>query len=152
VWREDATNLDESRLRAAIRARVVPELERLRPGASIRAGRAAKVMRGAARVVEARAGQLVESGGRGGAQLTWARREMRAEPDVVLGEMIRAAARVLLDGCGADRLTSRGLAPVIRAMKDPEQRPREFRLGGLEVRVTSRVVTIGKASGNKQGQ
>jgi tRNA(Ile)-lysidine synthase len=56
-WSHDATNDDpggqDAPLRAAIRARVLPVLEGLRPGASIRASRAAEAVGQAVRVVEA---------------------------------------------------------------------------------------------------
>lgn len=55
-WARDATNADpgttDSPLRAALRARVLPVLEDLRPGAATRAARAADAIREASRVVE----------------------------------------------------------------------------------------------------
>lgn len=55
-WAHDATNEDpgtaDAPLRAALRARVLPVLEELRPGAAARAARAADAIREAARVVE----------------------------------------------------------------------------------------------------
>ena len=57
VWAEDATNADtgtaDAPLRAALRARVLPVLEELRPGASRRAARAGEAIGQTVRVVEA---------------------------------------------------------------------------------------------------
>lgn len=139
VWREDATNLDESRLRAAIRARVVPELERIRPGAAVRAGRAAGVVRGAAKVVSARAAGLLTD------EMVWSRAELRREPEVVLGELLRLAAGRL--GGGHDRLSSAALFRVARAIRDRGTEPREFQVGVLAVEVTARRVMVKKAQG-----
>ena len=57
LWAQDATNIDsgdpDAPLRAALRARVLPVLEALRPGASVRAARAGEAIGQAVRVVEA---------------------------------------------------------------------------------------------------
>lgn len=59
-WAEDATNLDtgatDAPLRAALRARVLPALESVRPGAAKRAARAGEAVAQAVRVVEGAAG------------------------------------------------------------------------------------------------
>lgn len=51
-WREDPTNADESSPRVALRTRVIPELERLRPGAARRAAALAELIRAAGRRFE----------------------------------------------------------------------------------------------------
>ncbi len=55
-WAEDATNMDpggaDAPLRAALRERVLPALEELRPGAALRAARGAEAVGEAVRVVE----------------------------------------------------------------------------------------------------
>jgi tRNA(Ile)-lysidine synthase len=55
-WVEDETNVDpggaDAPLRAALRERVLPELEALRPGAALRAARGAEAVGEAVRVVE----------------------------------------------------------------------------------------------------
>jgi tRNA(Ile)-lysidine synthase len=145
-WREDATNLDESRLRAAVRARIVPELEQMRPGAAGRAVRAAALVRGAAKVVSNQARRLVDAAERSEG-LSWRRGELRAVPEVVLGELVRVAHREVAGGTSADRLGSRGLRPIARAIRDRGTEPREFAMGGVIVEVTARSVRIRKALG-----
>ncbi len=139
-WREDATNRDESRLRAAIRARVLPELERLRPGAAKRAGRAAGVVRGAARVMAKRAAELMDRDA-----MAWTRAELQREPEVVLGELVRAAAKRL--GGGRDRLSTSVLRRIARAVRDRGTEPRRFSAGGVVVDVTARTVKIWRSDG-----
>lgn len=55
-WVDDETNVDpggsDAPLRAALRARVLPELEALRPGAALRAARGAEAVGDAVRVVD----------------------------------------------------------------------------------------------------
>lgn len=140
-WREDATNTDQSRLRAAIRARVVPELERLRPGAAERASRAARVSRGAARVVSDSARAVISTTEVGGG-LSWTRVALRDVPAVVLGEVIRCGARRLMGGRGADRMGATTLERVVVAIKDRGTEPRRFVVGKVEVEVTARRVSI----------
>jgi len=121
---------------------VVPELERLRPGAAVRAGRAAVVVRGAAMVVAGRAAELLS-----GERTTWPRAELRGEPEVVLGEVVRQAAVRVVGGRGRDRMSSSVLSRIARAVRDRETDPRKFRAGGLEVEVTARAVTIRRIHG-----
>ncbi|MBX3378138.1 MAG: tRNA lysidine(34) synthetase TilS [Phycisphaeraceae bacterium] len=143
VWREDATNADESRLRAVIRARVVPELERIRPGAAKRAARGASLWRGAAKEVQRQAAIVMERAKVGDTELVWERSELRAYPEVVVGELVRLAGLRLLGRRGRDRMTARVVGRVARAIGDRVTQPREFRLGGLMVVVSARRVVIG---------
>jgi tRNA(Ile)-lysidine synthase len=140
-WREDATNLDQSRLRAAIRYRVVPELERLRPGAAKRAGSSAALVRGAAGEVRKRARDLMN------ADLCWTRAALRKQSEVVLGELIKASARRLRGSRGDDRLSAAAVGRVARAIRDRSTEPREFDIAGVGVTVTARSVTMEKSRG-----
>lgn len=146
-WREDATNTDQSRLRAAVRLQVIPVIKSIRPRAASRACAMARLMHDVERLV------------RGGAARLWARREseaatgsarwnrpaLRRVSAAVLGELVRGSARQL-DGpsARADRLGQSALGPVVRAIKDDSTEPRRFTIGGIEVDVTSRTVTIRK--------
>lgn len=158
VWREDTTNADTRLLRNALRRDVLPVLERLRPGASVRAARGAELLRGAAEVVRAEAvdvwgrGDQAVPGGKGSGEnqagRVWGRAELRHEPEIVLGEWLRLAAGVLAPAdraersYGLDRLSRRAVAPVIRAIRDGCTDPREFRVGQLRVSVSARRVRV----------
>lgn len=141
TWREDATNLDESRLRAAIRHRIVPELERLRPGAAKRAARSAELLRGAAKLVRTRVKELLASAGAG--EYNWKRSDLRREPAVILGDLIKLAASKLTSTRGQDQMSSSAVSKVVRAIRDSSTEPRTFHLGGAVINITARSVTIG---------
>lgn len=140
TWREDATNTDESKLRAAIRHRIIPELERLRPGASVRASQTASLLRGAAALISARVAGLLPVDGK----FTWNRASLRTEPGVVLGDLIKLAASSITSGIGQDRLSRAAVGRIVRAIKDAITDPREFTVGGVRITVTSKAVTIGE--------
>lgn len=150
-WREDRTNEDEGRLRAAVRRRVGPVLEEIRPGTALRVSRSAALVREAAGLVRRRALRLVEAGGSagagpgpagGGRMLRWARGTLARQPAVVVGEALRLGAGRLRAGRGLDRLTRAAVDPVVRAVRDGSTEPREFRWASVRVRVTAREVTM----------
>ena len=146
-WREDATNADTSRLRSAIRHRILPVLEELRPGASLRAGRTAKLLGEASDLVQNEASRLLEHASEleGGA-LELERRSLRGQPDVVLGAVLRRAAFRVRDATGQDKLGGAVLDPIIEAITGDSADPRTFIAGGVEVRVAARAVTIRRCS------
>ncbi len=141
TWREDATNKDESKLRAAIRHRIIPELERLRPGAAVRATRSASLIRGAAALISARVTTLLPTDGK----FTWKRSVLRSEPTVILGDLIKRAATTITAGSGRDRFSAAVVGRIVRAIKDDTTDPREFTVGGVKITVTSKAVTIGES-------
>lgn len=121
-WAFDATNEDigfaEAPLRAALRARVLPVLEELRPGAATRAARAAEAIREAARVVEnsAQAQWSAVVSARDGS-LEFDRTAFAACPPAVREGLLRQAL-VHFGGHGHDRLsaaTARSLSSWIVA-------------------------------------
>ncbi|MGP1345206.1 MAG: tRNA lysidine(34) synthetase TilS [Phycisphaerales bacterium] len=149
----DATNADVRRARGAVRALVVPELERVRPGVALRAGRTARVLRDASAVMEDRARSVLavalerdadgEGGGDGTVRL--GRGVLAAERGgvvgcalrVLMGEMVGASGR------GRDGWTARSVGAVVRAVRDGSTEPRRFAMrGGVEVVVRARVVEL----------
>jgi tRNA(Ile)-lysidine synthase len=148
VWREDASNADVSLLRNALRARVLPVLEELRPGAAQRAARSGELLRAASRALRSRAERLCDAAEwpehSGQRVLVWNRAVLRRVDPVVLGEMLRVAARRLGGGdTGLDRLSRRGVAAVVRAVCDDSTDPRRLHAGPLAVHVTARAVRVG---------
>lgn len=136
-WHEDATNADATRLRSALRQRVMPVLAELRPEAPRRAAQAADLMRQASRLIDAQTEQVF------GSTYEWARESLRREPPIVIGRgLIRAAAR-WLDGRSRDRMNSRVVRAAVRAVIDRSTEPRRFEWpGGINLTVTARAVSM----------
>jgi len=152
-WQVDATNADTSRLRAALRHRVLPVLKELRPDLGIRAAATARQADSAARVIRRSAQARLRAGAAATSepQWSWPRPELRAEQPAILSEMVRLARHRTGGGQGADRLTRRMLEAIARAIADDSTEPRTFVIGGesfgaLEVRVTARHVRFAIAS------
>jgi len=141
AWREDATNADEDRTRAAIRARVLPELKRLAPGVERRIGRAGAVLRDAGDLLEREARALEASGRTSDRTWRWARADLACAPESVVGEMLRAIG-TRGGRLGADRLGQASIRPVVRAIRECRDRGAEFRLGRARARITGARVEI----------
>lgn len=147
TWREDATNGDAARLRAALRLRVIPELERLRPGASLRAARGTRLVAEAAALVRQRARRLVRAGRPSGGTLTWDRQRLRCQPAIVLGEWLRMAGSSLQRGQGRDRMPASALRRIVLSVRDREGGLRRFVLSGVEVIVSRDQVRVCRRDG-----
>lgn len=144
-WREDATNADTGLLRNALRHEVLPVLERLRPGAAVRAARSGRAVRAAARALEAAAGQLRDAANvaADAREWSWPRNRLRRQPAALLFELLRSLERdALPKDTGADRLSRRALAPLVRAILDDSTEPRRFSAGRMSVHVTGRAVRV----------
>lgn len=137
AWREDVTNLDTSRLRAAIRHDILPRLLKLRPAAAKRIGVAAGLQGEAAKLIAAGAAALDPAAGR------WPRTVLRAASAVVVGELLRAAVRGAgTRSRGMDRVGASQIGAVVRCVRSMGTQPREFRVGARVLLVTAREVTI----------
>jgi tRNA(Ile)-lysidine synthase len=137
AWREDLTNRDTSRLRAAVRHEVVPTLKSLRPGLVRRVGDSAALMLDAAEVIEQRAAELVGEARREADAMDWPRESLRRQPRAVLGQTVRLAAARLAGDQGADALGSASLAPLLRAIGDGGTNPRTFELSRIRAEVSA---------------
>ncbi len=141
AWREDQTNLDTTRFRAALRHGAIAEIGRLAPRGSRHASRTATLMRQAAVLVQRRARRVFSD------SASWPRKQCAGEAPVVIGEGLRCAAARLLAGSGADRISARLIDPAVRAIRDKGTDPRRFDWPlGLTLTVTARDVTLSKAS------
>lgn len=144
-WREDATNADESRTRAAVRAGAAARLRELNPRVGIKAAEAAELLAGAAELVSSRAEVVLARAARDpDGRIEWLRAVLSAEPAIVVGEALRLAHRELSGGAAADRLRARSLTQAARAVIGEPSRPRLYRLGKLCVEVTSRLVVVSR--------
>lgn len=137
AWREDATNTDVSRLRAAMRHRVVPVLKEIRPHAAARAASAARLTRDAARVIDRVVAECVDTGHVRGSTggMCVSRHGATRHGELVVGGVVRRLFLQVIGGAGYDALTSRALAPIVRAAMDNDPDKRDFRVGGAMVRV-----------------
>ncbi len=148
TWREDATNTDLSRLRAAIRHGIAPELERLRPGVAARAAQTAGLMRDVASLLESGSKRLLaaseplRNADGDPVGFLWPRETLRAEHPILIGSMLKAAASRLRARKGKDQLGSASLRPATRAIRSRSPAPRRFQWSGILVCVTSRTVEI----------
>lgn len=145
TWREDATNADESRVRARLRRRVLPELRGIRRDAAVRAARSVELVRAAAELVEARAARLVQGAEANAGRVSWPRGAMGGEPVVVIGAALRSAVRRVAGGRGMDRAGRSAAERAARAVLDGVGGRREFRVGAGRVWVKSDVVVVERA-------
>lgn len=137
-WREDATNADSGRFRAALRHDIIPRLVALRPAAPRHAATTAELCRDAARLIDARVEGIF------GTASSWERAALRDQSAIVVGAGLRRAAVRLRAGEGADALTSRVVGPAVRAVRDRSTEPRSFDWpGGLRLLVTAARVEFG---------
>lgn len=136
-WREDATNADESRLRAALRSRVIPLLREIRPASPRRAADTAELLRDAAAMIDARVREVF------GDDSSWPRDRLRVVPILVLGAGLRRAALRCAGSVGADRLPARLARDAARAIRDTNTDPREFHWPrGVTLHVTAHRVEM----------
>tara|TARA_R110000782_G_scaffold20398_3_gene55092 strand:+ start:20737 stop:21870 length:1134 start_codon:yes stop_codon:yes gene_type:complete len=152
AWKEDASNRDESFLRNAIRARVIPEIKAIRPDAAERAAVTAEVCTMAADAIEREARLALNAATRevGGRALLLGRKELAATPLAVRCETLRI---VLRDhgGSGMDRAGWKVLGPAARAIGDGRTEPRSFRVGSIVLQVTAHEVRVASAKTEKTG-
>ncbi|GJM18782.1 MAG: hypothetical protein DHS20C14_09950 [Phycisphaeraceae bacterium] len=145
VWREDATNDDTMRLRAAIRATVAPELRRLAPGLAGRLARTSELLSGAEDVVRERAAALTGQGDEGRGRWAWARAALASEPGVVVGCTLRGA--LVQAGVGADDAAGARIEPIVRAIREGVDDIATFGFGNARVTVSGAHIEIYAESG-----
>ncbi len=135
VWREDQTNADQTRLRAAIRHQILPAIEKIAPKAGKRASRIAQRQAEVQELVREQARELWSSGEPRGDGRSWARARLRKSPAAVVGELLAMGQRELV-GRRGDRVLERTLAPVVKAVRSSSGEPRKFDLAGLVVDIS----------------
>jgi tRNA(Ile)-lysidine synthase len=143
-WREDATNRDMTRLRAALRARIIPELKLLAPRVTERARTSAELLGDASELVSGLAGALLAKATASSDAYSWPRALLRGEPPLVIGTTLRLAAAKLTQDAGLDRLAWRLVRPVVNAILDGSTDPRRFAWRGVEIFVSAHLVDVGR--------
>lgn len=149
AWREDASNADTSRLRAALRARVVPVLRELSPTLAARAGATRELLADAAGLVRDRAIKLGAEGRAGSRGVEWERSALAGERAIVVGEVLRRALAAVCGGVGADRRPARSVLRIAAVIRGDVNNRKAFRVGGAEIVVTGTRVVV-RACGRDQ--
>ena len=126
AWREDPGNANEDRPRGRLRHRILPELNRLAPGAAVRASRTARRVRGAAAALRREASVLLPGAG------PWGRSSLRAAARETLAEALRRR----FPGAGGDQVDR-----CVQAIRRRDTRQRRCRLGERELVIG--VATVG---------
>lgn len=154
-WMEDASNADTSRLRAALRHRVLPVLEEISPGAAARVARSARALEREHEAAQWAAGRVIEGAvgedETGASVVRLARARVRELPAGVVSTSLVLACRVVSGRRGADRLGWRVVESATRAARDRSTQPRVMGLGACEMVVTAREIVV-RARGAKANE
>lgn len=145
TWATDATNADTTRLRARIRADIMPTLREISPDIHRRALHTSALVRDAADLADERATALLSDATLHEDSIVFSRSILRREPRLVIGLCLRLGASYTRSAAGirrADRLSSRHLSPAIRAIQSPTTDPKHFTLASIEVHVTAKQVHV----------
>lgn len=151
VWAEDRTNADTSRVRAALRAKVIPALLEIAPDASRRANTLAGVQRSAHAAIASWARRLecearIEAGDPSATHFD--RVTLRGAPPAVLGEFLVLMHHSERGGDRRDRIGNRALGACIRGIRSVSGESKAFDLGGMRVSLTGgRVIFSGSRAG-----
>ncbi|MFZ2873412.1 MAG: tRNA lysidine(34) synthetase TilS [Phycisphaerales bacterium] len=142
TWREDASNADTTRLRAAIRSRVAPILKELGPTLVLRAGITCELLADAAGLIGDRAEELGQRARAGPRCVEWSRSDLAAERAIVVGEVLRRAIASVCEGRGADRGSARSLFRVAALIRGEVHNRKTFAFAGAEIVVTGTRVLV----------
>jgi len=142
TWAVDRTNADLTRLRAALRADVLPRLRALSPQLHLRVGAASELLAETEALARPLRAALLARADRRDGELAWRRTDLREEPAVIVGAVLRAAAAELVGDRGQDRLGARVVRTAVRAVLDAETHPRRFAWPGIDLLVDAHAVTL----------
>ncbi len=144
-WAEDRSNLDESKRRNAVRARLLPVLLELAPDLDRRIHRTADLMRQASALVQRQVESAFTANGAG----AFDRARLAAAGELIIGAGLRDAAAAL--GARRDDLTLEVVRPAVDAIMHTQvRRPRRFDWpGGVVVEVRSREVLVHLTAENR---
>lgn len=136
-WNEDATNRDEDRLRAALRARVLPALREIEPAAGPRAARTAASLASADAAITRWADDVLGSTAlgehSGSVRLEY---DMFVElPDSVMVSLLRRIYTRIVGKKGLDRLSRAVLTDLFRGVCGAGRRGGSFEVAELELRI-----------------
>lgn len=141
TWREDHTNRDTTRLRAAIRARVLPILLELSPRLGQRLTRTTRAMCDAADALDAVAGVVLRQSSRTKVGLTLPTRAVEHLRPTEIIAVLRAGAAAAGGARHADAWGGRTLHAAADLLRAGAGHAREFQLKGVRVRITGAAIT-----------
>jgi tRNA(Ile)-lysidine synthase len=142
-WHEDASNRDTSRLRAALRAKVLPVLREIEPSVAKRAVELSDHLRQVAAVFKCQVDAAERAMVRRPDSKTIRLPRVRAvrQRDVVLTELLRRA--LCSAGVPADSISRATLVRLAQAVKDKQGGRRTFEMrGNVRVVITRQYVTM----------
>jgi tRNA(Ile)-lysidine synthase len=142
AWREDATNRDLTRLRAAVRARLLPVMLELNPSAARAIVRGAALQRKLARLLSTRARRLSDGSPAG----PWDRARLRRAHEAVVGELLRRAHRSVGAGVGRDRLSQGVIDAAVRLIRSDDTSPHAIDWPGASLVVSARHVRLSRVA------
>lgn len=137
-WRQDATNQDDSRLRAGLRVLVMPELRRLVPRMHERLAAGNTIFTDAAELMEERAASVLAGAARSPDSVILNRATLREESTGIVGEVVRAIGREWK--IRADRMAALRLMHMARFVASRSGEERRFEFPGMRVTVTRQEV------------
>lgn len=145
VWAHDRTNADRSRLRARVRAEVLPVLRSIEKRSAAHAVSAGRLLVMASELIESEAEALLRAHARadplGGIEI--ARRALGEREEIVVGEVLRrCVARVGGGEAGMDRLGSSATGAIVRAIREQRGERKRFTLRRTIVRIEADSVRI----------
>lgn len=132
AWREDATNHDTTRRRAALRASVLPALREIDPQAARRLSLSAAHLASTAEAMDALAADLLAEGS-GERGWSWPRSRIRAAPAAVLVRALRMAADSCCGQDGADRARHPELVKAATMLRRPSGERKVIVIGYLQL-------------------
>ncbi len=137
-WREDATNRDISRLRAALRSGVLPALLKIEPNAPAKAIEAAELAALTATHLESQQRQLHVTAGIPGSAGEFDRATLRAADEIVLLSWLRAMSR-----SSSDAVPQRALRAAAGAIRSKTGNAKACLLGAVEIHISGDRVRVG---------
>jgi len=136
--RQDHTNTDTTRTRAAIRARVAPALRSIHHDAPRRVARTAEVLREAADAIDAIAADLWSGHAPHPTGACVDRDLLAGQPEAVLVALLDHAHRELVGRQGLDLRRAQTARSIAKAITGSSPHSRNFQHGALSVRLTPR--------------
>jgi tRNA(Ile)-lysidine synthetase-like protein len=130
AWREDATNAQLHRVRARLRANVLPELHAIREDAAIKAGDAARQLRDAADLLGRLTDKVINRviAFEPAVSATASRQSLRPLRPYILRQTVRAMC--LMCSVPSDRLSSRLVEQIADTACDTSNEMRRYDLAG----------------------
>ncbi len=133
-WNEDATNADETRLRAALRAQVLPALRSVEPSVAARVARSSASLASADAAIEAAALEALSKG-------EYRRNEYRISydifvelPNAIVRRLVDHVYRQIVGETGVDRISQAVTGALIRGLRADADSADMHRIARMGVR------------------